>query len=107
MPVYSWACDDCKIIEDRMGTFEMCGSSASCSICFEPMRRLFSFAVLNRKKSGVFRHDPCKLDAWDDRLAHLKAVENTDGPNGMRRVRAEVGEQLWHETLQHKRERYG
>lgn len=105
---YHFACDDCRVSTTLERPIEHASLPAACPICNEAMRRIFyAPAMLNRQKPGTFRWDKCKLDAWDDRLAHLKDVEEKKGTEGLREVRTQVGEQLWHETLAHKKERYG
>ena len=106
--IYEFACDDCKIVTDVERPIERSGDLAACPVCNQTMRRLF-FAprLFNRAKPGTFKHHPDKLDAWDDRLAHLKNLEQTSTPAQMRQFKSEVGDALWNETLAHNKQVYG
>jgi hypothetical protein len=71
------------------------------------MTRIYTApALLNRSKPGSFKWYPEKMNAWDDRIAHLKEVEEKKGGAGLREVRKQVGEQLYHGTLNYKKQEY-
>lgn len=83
------------------------GDLCACSVCGEQMERVFyPTAMLGRQKPGSFRFDRCKVNAWDDRLAHLRDVEQTQGAEGMRKVKDQVGGYLYNTTLAHRKQNY-
>jgi hypothetical protein len=71
------------------------------------MIRIYSApAVLNRSKPGTFRWEQGKLNAWDDRVAHMRALE-TKPPREMREFRKAIGPKLYNATLRYRKEKYG
>jgi hypothetical protein len=105
--IYDFACDGCRVITELERPVSMAGLPEMCSWCGEEMRRIFyAPRLLGRSKPGSFRQDAGKLNAWDDRLAHLREVEGKWGSAGLRKVRKEVGETLYNKTLSHKKDRY-
>lgn len=62
-------------------------------------------AVMNRSKPRGFKHDPGKLNGWDDRVARLKVVES-EGPAAVRKEREMLGK-VYDMTLKYKKEKYG
>jgi len=78
-----------------------------CPVCDEWMRRVFyAPRLLARSKPGGFRFEPGKMNPWDDRIAHLKNVEDTQGSAGLRKVAGEVGTNLFNATLNYKKKNY-
>lgn len=108
MPIYEFYCDDCGNFEATLRPMSRSSDGCGCFNCAAPMRRIFTPpALLNRQKPGSFKWRPDKLDAWDDRLAHLKTIEEKQGAKGLRAVRKEVGATLYNQTLDHKKANYG
>jgi putative FmdB family regulatory protein len=109
MPVYEYFCEECGMVEEVLRSISQSSNGLGCFNCANPnMRRIFHApAVMNRQKPGSFKWSPEKMNSWDDRVAHLKEVENKDGTAGLRKVRKEVGEVLYNKTLSHKKENYG
>lgn len=71
------------------------------------MRRIFyAPRLLNRQKPGSFVYNPKTMNGDDDRLAHLRDVEQKGGTAGLRKVRSDIGESLYHQVLNHKKENY-
>jgi len=106
--IYEFACDKCRLNLDFDLFVSQSGSTMSCPKCGKDMRRVFyAPRLLNRQKPGSFVFKPEKMNAWDDRLAHLKDVENKGGTPGLRKAKEQVGAQLFNATLAHKKANYG
>lgn len=71
------------------------------------MRRIFyAPLLLNRQKPGSFVYNPKTMNGDDDRLHSLRTIERKQGTAGLRKVRSEIGEVLYKQVLDHKKESY-
>ena len=84
---------------------------AACPDCGGEMRRIFTAPkLLGRQKPGSFRHDKGKLNGWDDRLQHMRTLEDSrksDSKQKLREFETAIGPQLAGAIKTYKRERYG
>jgi hypothetical protein len=105
--IYSYACDECRILNDVSKPIFMAGETAVCPICNEEMRRIFfPPRVLNRSKPGSFRWDKGKMNAMDDKLAGLRLAES-QGPEKVHELTQAFGSTAIYEVIQHKKQNYG
>lgn len=106
MPIYEFACDDCR----RSFEFEMAvssaGSTLTCPKCERDMRRVYyAPALMNRSKPGSFKWEKSKLNAQDDRLAGFRYQESL-GTQSFRAFKENFGKQVSQQVLNHKKEKY-
>jgi len=86
---------------------DQAGEPAWCPMCSEESQRMFfPPRLMARSKPGSFKFDGAKMNPWDDRIAHLKNVEDTQGSAGLRKVAGEVGTNLFNATLNYKKKNY-
>lgn len=105
--IYTFVCDDCRIVNDVDRPAALAGEPAACPICSNDMRRLFfPVPMLNRQKPGMFKWEKSKLDQDADNLAALRAAES-QGPQKMREMRKAFGDGIYNKTLQYRKREYG
>lgn len=106
MPIYEYYCDQCGCVEAVLRPVSECSSGYGCFNCGASMIRIYSApAVLNRSKPRGFKFEPQKMNAWDDRIAHLRDVEEKKGSVGLREAKRNLGN-LFNQTLRSKKDRY-
>lgn len=105
--IYLFLCEDCNWLVDVERDVDQCAEPAACPECAEPMRRIFTPpALLGRQKPRGFKFDVRKMDAWDDRLHHMRWLENTGDKKKQHEFQKAMGPRLYNQILQHKKERY-
>lgn len=103
--IYEFLCPQCgpELVDRPMSE---AGRPHSCTKCGTQARRLFSIKLLGREKPGSFRFDRGKLNAWDDRVATMRNMEEKKGSAYLQRFRSKCGEALYQGSLRHKKANY-
>ena len=105
--IYDFVCHECRLTNQVERPMERAGDSAACPVCNEDMKRIFyAPKMLARHKPGSFRWDKGKLNAMDDRLAGFRHAES-QGPQALKALRKNFGEQVYQATKQHRKDNYG
>ena len=92
--IYSYACDDCRVLNDVSKPVSMAGEAAACPVCGIDMRRVYyAPALLNRKKPGSIRVALERgIKQADGKASVLKALHDAEqvGGDRWREVRSQT-----------------
>jgi hypothetical protein len=102
---YHFLCNDCKMVEVVSRPMEKSGDPAWCSICGEPLQRMFfPPKLMNRQKPGSFaQKQKSDWNAWDSKVAALKLAEENGEPKSKLK---EIFGKTYDMALSYKKEKY-